>query len=386
MLKLSKVFLLMMILSFLSSSLRADITSVNPRPRNLAMGGAGLGAKGDKDSAMLNPAGLADVETGKLDILPLLIEVPFDVGLVSSFKDYNDVREKSTSTQTEKQAAFEKFLNDVTSEATAVRLNFYPSFTTKHLHFGLLVDAYGDPRVRVGGLAANQMVELGGTSATIGLILGGGYSFLEDSLQVGMTIKPLYRMAGTLQQEQTLHDILLGLNSKNSTGGEANIADEIFGKDALDNRAYAVGVDLGVKYKIPYLQEILNPSVGLTYQDIGDTRFIGDQTLPADIPQSISMGLAVHPDWGIFKNTFALDLRNINREEDFMNKIHLGAESVIWNLLAIRAGISQGYFTGGVGVMLKIVDFDIFVARREAGHHAHIQDISTLGAKFSLGW
>src|SRR5207248_1083770 len=62
-------YLVAIFFTILPSVSKADIVSVNPRPRMEAMGGAGVAAMGDHDSAMMNPAGLADVEKTKLDIL-----------------------------------------------------------------------------------------------------------------------------------------------------------------------------------------------------------------------------------------------------------------------------------------------------------------------------
>jgi hypothetical protein len=372
--KFFKIILGMSVVSF--QFVHADPVSINPRPRMESMGNAGLATMGDRDSAMVNPAGLAEVESAKLEAFPLLIEVPFDLGLISSFTDYNDSRD-STDTSV-KKSALENFLRDTGSSAEAIRVNIYPSFTKKHLHIGLLADFTVESRMRVGGLVSNQVMELGGSNGTAGLIVGSGYNFFKDSLQVGLTLKPIYRMAVTQYQDQTLNDIMQGQNAG------AKMQDQIFGTDKLSRKAFGIGVDLGAKYYLPVLTA-LKPSVGITYQDIGDTRFIGDDT-PDNIEQSLSVGAAIHPNWGIFRNTFALDYRNITQEKEFLNKLHFGAEAVIWNLLAIRAGLSQGYVTGGVGILTRILELDLYVTAKEAGRYAHIQSIRTLGLKLAIGF
>jgi hypothetical protein len=378
--------LVVVLILFGMSNIYADIVSVNPRPRMQAMGGAGAATLGDRDSAMMNPAGLNDVESGHIEAFPLTLEVPFDLDLLQSGLDYYDIQDNSASTIAQKQDALAQFLRDSSSSAEAIRFNFYPSYTRKHWHFGLLVDGYVEPKISVGGMTANQLGELGGSSATVGAILGTGWGFLEDSLQVGLTVKPLYRMAAVVNKVQTIHDVVKGKNTTaDADGTTPSVANELFGKDKLDNRAYAVGIDLGVKYRIPFLEN-LKPTVALTYQDIGNTRFLGDQDLPADIPQSLSAGIAIQPDWGIFRNTVAFDFRNINKQEELLNKIHFGMESIIWNLVALRAGISQGYLTGGVGLLLKIFEMDVFVANREADTHANTHSITTLGVRLAFGW
>jgi len=361
----------------------ADPVSVNKRPRMEAMGNAGLAARGNHDSAMMNPAGLSDVKKRQWDIFPLLVEVPFDIGVINSFLDYNDARSSSTTNEQTKRQKFEDFLREFGSSAIATRVNFYPSYTMNQFHAGLLVDALVNPRLRVSGAGSNQLVELGGSAGTFGAMIGGSYSFLQNSIQVGMTLKPLYRIAFTENQAQTLHDVLFGQNS-----GES-VQNVIFGEDFTDRTGFGVGIDLGVKYWVQPaygLDSIVNtlkPALGLTYQDIGNTRFFGDSDRPADIDQSLSIGIALHPKISILHNTFALDFRNLNEKQEFLNKVHFGAESRLFNMFYARFGISQGYVTGGIGVDLPYFEADVYVTAEEAGESANIQDQRTLGLKLA---
>lgn len=354
----------------------ANIVSLNPRPRLLGMGGAGLGAMGDYDSASVNPAGLADVQKYQIEYLPMLVEVPLNLGLVDSFQNYKDATDGTDTTA--KRNAYRTFLSDVAHEALGMRVNVYPNFTKQNFHLGVLADFNVNPRLRAGGMASNQVVELGGSNGTAGVIIGYAHSFMGEQLQVGITAKPLYRIGLTPNQTQTVYDIAKGMNA------QGDIADEIFGPEAGDSRAFGFGVDLGAKYSIPFLA-VLKPSVGLTWQDVGDTRFFTSDTIPENIPQSLSAGVAIHPSLGIFQNTLAVDFRDINRKIDPMNKIHIGLESKIWKILALRAGLSQMYWTVGANLDFWLINFDVYVAAQEAGRYAHIQEQRTLGFKFSLG-
>lgn len=373
-----KLFGITIFTVLVTTSLMANIVSVNPRPRLLGMGGSGLAGTGDFDSAMVNPAGLADNKTWRLEVLPLLVEMPLDLGLVSSFQDYKDTADRAGATPAEKKAAYQTFLSDVAREALGTRINIYPNFTKGSFHFGVLADFNVNPRLRAGGLASNQVVELGGSSGTAGVIVGYGKNFLGDQLQVGITAKPLYRVAITPNQTQTLYDIVKGMNPN------GNISDEIFGTSKGDSKAAGLGFDLGMKYNIPYL-EVIKPSIGLTYQDIGDTRFFTGDPQPENIPQSVSAGLAIHPSFRFVTTTIAFDYRDINRPVDPLNKLHFGFETKFWNLLAVRAGLAQMYWTAGLNVNLWIINFDAYIAAHEAGRYAHIQEQRTIGFKISFG-
>lgn len=368
---------------FMVSSLFADPVSVNPRPRMQSMGGAGLSATGTNDSAMLNPAGLSDVKSSYWSLLPLTFEAPFEIDAVESYLDYKDAIDAAGATNVTKQAALQTFLGDVATEAVMTRLNIYPSYTRPHFHVGILVDLLVDAKVRAGGATSNQVVNLGNSAGTAGLIVAGSYDFLENRLHVGLTLKPLYRFSVMKDSEQTLRDILVGKNVVN--GVETGIKEAIIGEEYTDNKAIGVGVDLGVNYDLPLL-ESLHPRVGITFQDIGNTRFFTDNVQPMNIAQSLSVGASIEPNWSIFRNTISLDMRNINEQQSLMNMIHLGLESVIWDFFALRAGLGQGYLSGGVGIDLRYFEMDAYVASREAASKAHLQSQTVIGTRIAFGF
>lgn len=365
--------------SIVSLSVIADPVSVNPRPRMLSMGGAGAAVTGDKDSAMMNPAGLNDVQKSRWMVLPFTVEIPFDVGLLTDSLDVQDFLSDDTKTDAQKREKFEDFLGDVESMALGTRVNFYPSWTRKNFHIGLLADFYVNPKFRAGGVTSNQVMELGGSAGTGGLILGASHAFLNNRLQVGLTVKPLYRVSLTDKQTQTAHDLVKGMDPNGS------FKDEILGKNVADRKGFAVGADLGVKYYLPFL-EGWKPTVAVTYQDIGNTRFFGSSNKPRNIEQSVSAGLAVEKRFGITKNTFAVDFRNLTEEQEFENKIHFGAESVLFDLIALRAGMSQLYWTAGLGLETRFFEFDFYVAAKEAGEKAHIQEERVLGTRLAFAF
>ncbi len=360
----------------------ADPVSINPRPRNQMMGGAGLAGKGSKESASLNPAGLSDIEDSEIDIFPLVIEIPFEIDTYNSYKDFSDAKKNATSTE-EKRVALQTMIGEIGTSTAATRFNFYPSYTRKYLHVGLLADVKVNAKLRAGGALGNQAAELGGSAGTMGLIMAGSYSFLENRLHVGLTLKPLYRFSAFKNKEQNLYDFIVSDNKVEGTTNDVGIKSTIVGDSYLENKAFGFGADLGMRYDLPFYEELLKPSVGLTYQDIGKTHFFTSNAQPESIEQSVSLGLAVQPTLWITKNTFAIDLRNVNEEQDFLNKLHIGAESVLWNFLAFRVGLSQGYFSGGVGVDLKYFQMDAYVASWEAGKRAHIQDYNVIGLRLT---
>lgn len=366
---------------FFSSALQADPVSINPRPRGESMGNAGLALKGGVDSAMMNPAGLADVEEVTWDLLPILVELPFALDSMNASLDYREVADKDSSTTAQKKEAATKFFSKVANESLGARLNLNPSYTRPNMHVGFFVDARLDSQFQLGGISGNQLAEAGYTNISSGLILAGAYKFLDDQLQVGATIKPLYRLSPLKEKSQRMNVIMEGFNA-----GES-VKDQIFGEKPFKRYAFAIGFDLGAKYKIPAFAPwvaSLEPSVGITYQDIGNTRFLTDEDMPSDIPQSLSLGFAIHPKWRFIQGAFAIDLRSINQKQEFLSKIHVGAEALFWNFWALRLGLSQGYLTGGIGFDLPFFELDAYVTAQEAGDYATLGDLRTIGVRVSF--
>lgn len=376
-------------LALIAFPLFADAPSVNKRPRMLSMGGAGVAILGDKDAAMINPAGLADIEETNWQIFPLIFEAPFDLGVMNSALDFNDTRE-SDEDDSVKRAALDEFLRDAGTTTLKSRVNIYPNYTSRWwgvgVHMGLLVEALVDTNFALNGVASNQMADTRGTAGTAGLILGAGYGFFENSLQVGATIKPLYRHGIFKDDQISVLDVAIANNS------DVRLKDRLLGDSHSDNAAFGVGLDLGVKYKLQdygwgegfqSFVQVWKPAVAISYQDIGDTRFLSDKPKPQNIKQSVSAGIAFHPDVAFTKNTFALDFRNINEKQEFLNKLHVGVESVLWNFWAIRAGLGQSYVSGGMGLDLPFFEVDVYVSAEEAGQRSRIKDERVLGIRLA---
>lgn len=371
----------------LSLSVFADTAKINSRPRSLSMGGAGVAVAGDKDSASINPAGLADIKRREYQVFPILIEAPLDSDVISSGLDYREALDKKDKTKQRDQ--LEKFLKNVQSSSQKIRVNFYPSYTRQNFHIGLLAEGELNAKMQVGGVGADLASEAGRSNITAGLIAAGGYGFFKNSLQVGVTLKPLYRFAVFEEADQRPLDILKGKNRV--AGSKIGVRDQLFGESLADNKAFGFGGDLGVKYwfqdtgmaAFDRALQILKPSVGLTLQDVGKTRFFTKRSTPPDVDQSLSAGLGFHPQWKKVQGTLAFDFRNLLQKEAFQNKIHLGAEARIYKFFLLRAGLSQMYLSGGLGLDFRYFQMDAYYASQETYEYAHNKAMHVLGLRLA---
>lgn len=210
-----------------------------------------------------------------------------------------------------------------------------------------------------------------------GLQVGSAYSFFDDRLQVGAAIKLIERhlIDETITQRAVV--------SFNDFGDSFDF--ERFG--------FGFGVDLGVKGRPPVpgkLWEYLDPVFALTLQDVGHTRFSGNV---GQSKESLTGGLAIHPDFWKLKTQLVLDVRDLEYATDFVTKLHAGYEvmwpeiSKILYSVSLRLGLNQGYFAGGFGLDFKYFKLNAATWGREVSSRAMYQKQSRMfGVQLAAGF
>jgi hypothetical protein len=183
--------------------------------------------------------------------------------------------------------------------------------------------------------------------------LGPAFTFsrrFSDSLPltVGITAKFQFRMSTA--KTYSLIDLLQGKSILPSgTGG-----------GQLD-------LDLGSTYILPPKPWGMDWAVGLTLnQLLGGTfkmiRFSNSSVAPTPQPRTLGIGtsLAKKELGGLTDFLAALEIQDIgnNKNGSLFRLIHLGSE-IRYGVLAIRTGINQGYWAGGLGLNLKAFTLDL---------------------------
>lgn len=178
--------------------------------------------------------------------------------------------------------------------------------------------------------------------------------------EVGVTLKPTVRFSIDEQDEV--------VNQADVTDGDPKIANQF---KKIENRRFGLGADVGLKSNLGLplwqgceLVQIATAGLsGITWQDIGSPKF---DSAP-DNRQSISAGAAIHPAIWKLKNVVALDVREINQSKPVPTKLHFGVESKLPWLVALRAGLSQGYVTAGATLDLWVMKLDAAMYYEEIG-------------------
>jgi hypothetical protein len=318
------------------------------------MGGAFTAVSDDANAVFYNPAGLDKVERWDIGIVNPLVEV--NKNAIDFYKDYRDTDVNDT-------VAVIRLLQDHGGDYVHARAALYPNFTMRHFAAGVLGQA------TVNAQPNNAVPELDvGVFGSVSGHAGVGYGFFDGMLKVGGAAK--FVRAERLEQIYTAADIA-------ANGLEDRVRDDL-------KEGSGFGVDVGAMVEFP---SMLKPTLALAVQNIGDVS-LGEA---GDIPQQVNVGasLSYSPsswltlvgaaDW--------VDVtKNVGNDSDTYKRLHVGAEARVRQLLAVRAGLYQGYASFGVGLDLWALKLDYATYAEELGTGAGVRADRRHALQVSFGW
>ena len=367
------------------SPLGAQTTIPNESPslykgtRPLGMGNAFVAMPGiDENAAFYNPAAINDYEK-KLHMRILSPAIDFSTGIIGLVKDVktmaDDINAKTNSS--DKVEVFRSFVNTHTGQVESVNVALPMAIAMhKYFTFATLMDTRNTVSLRN---RAFTNAEIASRSDAGGLI-GTAYNFkdrlgIDENFQVGLNVKVLYRF--DIEKTITVADI-------------SNTAK--FGDIIPFNRGTGVGFDLGLKGDVPTFGyawlEALKPTLGLVWQDVGNTRFSG--TAP-NTTQSISTGFAVHPKFGDWQLHVANDFRELNQDSGFLQKWNIGAEIMGPRMAgfftpSVRVGGNQGYIAAGTSLDFRFAKLEFATYGEEAGQFSTQKQVRRIASNISFGF
>ncbi len=364
-----------------TSSIASESPILARGTRPLGMGNAFLAMPGTDENAMFyNPAAINDYEK-KFHFRFLSPTFDISTGSIGLLKDVfdlaNDIDDQTTSAG--KISTFRTFVNQHTGQFESVGFHL-PLVQVMHKWFSiaLLADSRNTVSFRNRSFTNIEIM----SQSDFGVNLGGAYAFFDDRLQTGLNLKIIHRLS--VDQAITTNDIV-----NNAT----------FDDTLPRRRATGVGVDLGLKYRMPTFGisvfEWLNPAFGFTWQDVGNTRFAG---LVPDTEQSVSIGTTVSHQFGSnevpVKNwnwSFATDVREMNQDSTFAKKINFGTELQFpqyWGFFrpAVRVGANQLYFSGGTTLDFKYAKLEFATYGEEAGKFSRNKQLRRINGSLSFGF
>lgn len=333
--------------------------------RPLGMGNAFLAMKGTDENAMFyNPAAIRDY-SNELKINTGLIPVPafaFNYGTINLVKDtfnFKDALDAET-TDSGKIRAFNDFVNQHVGEFHDFEIHF-PIIGMYNRYFS--VSLISDDKLAISFRdRAFKNFEISSFNLN-GVALGSAIGLFDETLEIGAVVKILYGIENA--RIITTNDILI------------NNFDDF--KWSNWKRGLGIGGDVGAKYSVPDFGidfiDTIKPTLAVTYQNIGKTRFKFMQKNggPEALPQSVSAGLGFHPIIGPVETSILVDFRELNIREDFIMKLNAGVEARFPERIglktALRAGVNQGYPTVGGSLDVWKLRWDVAYFGKELGQY-----------------
>lgn len=330
--------------------------------RSLSMGGV-LYTTGLYDESLFgNPALQLDDPAWKISLLNITAELNDHM-----ISDYSDVM-KVTSAQGN------GVLTTIADKGLAgknehYRLGVLPAFYAPHF-FG------EDTSFAVGILVNNQTNLMLRSEAQVemasvldaGPAFGVAHRFFDSHLNVGVNLRAIYRLSV---------DRTLNVTDFTQEGKKLNFK-------TLGTQGAGFDGDIGALYKLPFaIPFFKGVSVGATlanfmqshYSNFASDVVNGVKGQPVRNDRTFNGGLRLDfPDMLMFQNTlFAFEMQDVGstyRLISMAKRLHAGAETNLFGFMAVRAGLNQGYLTGGLGFDLPLVNINLATYGEELGSNA----------------
>ena len=322
--------------------------------RPLGMGGAFTAVADDENAVFYNPAGLDRVRSWGFAVVNPL----FEAG-EKGVELYNDVRDTDFNDTTE----VTELLRDYIGEYLHYRAAVFPHFVMRRFALGVLGQVNVNVQPHNVAFPEADVDAL----ATVGAHLGLGWGFFDGKLRIGGAVK--YVKAYRLQEIYTAADIA-------ASDFEDRLSDDL--KDGA-----GFGFDLGAMVTFPVL---LKPTMAVVVQNVSDTD-LGDA---GEIPQQVNLGLSVEHSFAWLTLVGAADwvdvTNNVGEDDDTYKRLHFGLEARLPKVLAVRAGLYQGYSSFGATLDLWILKVDYATYAEEIGSAAGERADRRHVIQVSLGW
>lgn len=345
--------------------------------RALGMGDAFIASADDYGTLFYNPAGLARIEEGELNM---------SLGAAGDSKIpafYGEVKDASGTTN----------VTDITNLLSRNYGNFYST------RLSLLQAVWVRPGWGLAVMPIDLSMDLsirnlsGGGSLNVvafqdtTIAYGRGWDvkwFKEHRMSLGVTAKGIYR----------------GYYNRALLASELAFNSDILKKEDA-KEGFTLDADFGMLWS-PKISEdswwhFTKPSVGFVARNVADYGFTTNAHLidknsgePPKLGRRFDAGAKFDlPDWSIFKTRFSIEERDMGATNWTATKgFHAGAE-FLWKIRSWwqggwRVGVNQGYFTAGFTGTFALFQLDLATWADELGTSDENKAVRMYGMKASL--
>jgi hypothetical protein len=301
--------------------------------RALGMGNAYTAVVDNSDAIFYNPAGMARVNGIHWTIMNPRVGLgnPANISAASGVTSSGDIGEKVSN-------LYGKPIWAGGGGLSAITVPYFGAAAYANTEAGINTSQPPYPRMDL-----NYYFDYGGAIALAA-------DFIPGFFALGTTVRYINRTGTT------------------NTLGPATFAN--LDQDALVNelkrRGTGVGVDFGMVMRFP---GPVSPSASFVYRNAGQTVFQKTEGIgaPPNIPSEMIAGVGLTVSLPFISITPAVDFRYIGWTGVATGlNINAGVELSL-PLIDIRAGISQGYYTAGLGVDIGFIEAGVATWAQELG-------------------
>lgn len=294
--------------------------------RAMGMGGAVVATVNDETALLSNPAALGKLRNSFLTVIDPQIDTNADITRFVT---------ASNLTQALDAQGLLQILNANPGRYFHLVGNLFPSLIIPNFGFGLLVN-----------YSYNANVDSTGTTFTFNYrndyapVIGYNLKLFDGIIKIGFHARYMNRVEINAQLPTS------------STGLQIS---------TLASEGNAIAADAGLIFTLPFTYL---PSLALVAHDVGGTKFdLGagyfykPSTRPQDVRASYDAGISINP---IISNHNRLqisleyrDFLNAYNETDIYRRVHGGIEFNLSDLLFLRAGWNQRYWTAGLELAVQ---------------------------------
>ena len=311
--------------------------------RGLGMGGAQISAVNDETSILINPAAL-----GKLrDSFATLVDPEVDVNNLASQSFTGSGADAAQEPQ-----ALLNYLNANPNRYYYARAQLMPSFVLQNFGIGAYATEFHAAQVdqNTNKMNLNWRRDTGG-------VIAYNFKFWEGRIKIGAAVRLFDRIE---VKDVDIDTTTTGLRLQD-----------------IANEGGAVAADGGIVLTAPitYL-----PTLTAVVRDIGQTNFDVGKGLNYDTPgrpngqrQTVDLGFGLYPILGKrYRLTIAGEFRDATSTDtedqlDSMRRMHVGAELNIADVIFIRGGMNQRYWTAGLEISTEHFQFQAASYGQEIG-------------------
>lgn len=346
-------------------------------PRAMGMGNAFVGLADDHNAIFYNPAGLARLEEGEVN---MGLGGSLDTKVMSFVDDVNKASASGNVSDVTDLLA-KNYGNHYGARVTLGGIWARPKWALAVMPLDLSVDMAIH---QLGGAALDAVM-----TADTTIAYGRGWDvrwFKQDRMSIGVTAKFIHR--AYLNRSILASDLAM---------------DKEIIKLSDANEGFTADLDIGTLWtpKISSTSwfRFLRPSVGFVIRNVADYGFTTNFHLidpksgqPRKLGRRFDLGTAWElPDWWVFKTRLLADMRDMGADNFTIKKgAHLGAE-FNWKVRSWwrggwRVGVNQGYFTAGFTGKVGIFNLDLATYGEEFGPSEAPKASRRYMAKAALDW